>query len=139
MASKYKKMNLLKSIPFYSEEIENSGKNNKKFSNIKLLSELPFFSKKPKELANKRLSDELPFPPKRSKRPKRLTKHQILENILPFFDSVGISRREHSHKGYAESYDVEVTDRISLADSLFLPKSSINDLFRNLLRVVLNI
>ena len=138
MASKYKKMNLLKSIPFYSEEIENLT-NNKKFSNIKLLSELPFFSKKPKELANKQLSDELPFPPKRSKRPKRLTKHQILENILPFFDSVGISRREHSHKGYAESYDVEVTDRISLADSLFLPKSSINDLFRNLLRVVLNI
>ena len=139
MASKYKKMNLLKSIPFYSEEIENSEKNNKKFSNIKLLSELPFFSKKPKELANKQLSDELPFPPKRSKRRKRLTKHQILENILPFFDSVAISRREHSHKGYAESYDVEVTDRISLADSLFLPKSSINDLFRNLLRVVLNI
>ena len=61
----------------------------------------------------------LPFPPKK-KRPKRITRHQILQNILPFYDSVGILRREHAHKYYAETYNVEVTDRISLADSLFL-------------------
>ena len=75
MASKYKKMNLLKNLPFYSGEIENSEKKNKKNSNIKFLSELLFFSKKPKELTNKQLSDVLPFPPKRKRGPKRLTKH----------------------------------------------------------------
>ena len=92
-----------------------------------------FFTKKPKELSNKQLSDIPPFPPKK-KRSKRLTKHQILQNILPFLDSVVISRREDAHKYYAETYDVEVTDSISLDDSLFLAKRSINDLFRDLLR-----
>ena len=50
------------------------------------------------------------------------------------YDSVGISRREHAHKYYAETYDVEVIDNKSLDDSLFLAKKSINDLFRDLLR-----
>ena len=109
-------------------------KKNKKISNISFLSELSFFPKKPKELPNKQLSDILPFPPKRKKRSKRLTKHQILQNILPFYDSVRISRREHAHKYYAETYDVEVIDNTSLDDSLFLAKRSINDLFKDLLR-----
>ena len=39
----------------------------------------------------------LPFPSKKPKRPKRLTKRQILENVLPFHDSVGIFRREYAH------------------------------------------
>ena len=71
------------------------------------------------------MSKELPFFPKRPKRQKRLTKHQILQNILPFYDSVGISRSQYAHKNYAATYNVEVTDRISLADSLFSAKSSI--------------
>ena len=99
-----------------------------------ILSELPFFSKESKKLTNKHLSEALPFPLTRSKRPKRLTKHQILQNILPFYDSVGISTREHGHKYYAETYDVEVIDNTSLSDLLFLAKRSINDLFRDLLR-----
>ena len=78
------------------------------------------------------LSKELPFFPKRSKRPKRLTKHQILKNILPFHDSVGISKIQHAFRNYAETYDVE--DKISLSDSLFLAKSSIIDLFEVLLK-----
>ena len=61
-------------------------------------------------------------------------KHQILENILPLYDSVVISRRQHAHKYYAENYDVEVIDNKSLVDSLFLAKKSINGLFRDLLR-----
>ena len=134
MASEYKKTNLLKNLPFHSEEIENSEKKNKKFSNIKFLSELPFFSKKPKELTNKKMSDVLPFPPKRKRRPKRLTKHEVLSNILPFYDTVGIFKREHAHKGYAETYDVEITNSISLDDWLFFAERSINDLFRDLLR-----
>ena len=76
------------------------------------------------------MSKELPFFPKR---PKKLTKHQILKNILPLDDRVGISKRQYAFKGYAETYNVEVTDRKSLSDSLYLVKSSIIDLFKDLL------
>ena len=136
MGSLSKIRNSFKNLPFYSEEIKSVKKKNENFTNINLLSELPFFYKKPKALSNKELSEALPFlpkRPKRSKRPKRLTKHQILQNILPFYDSVEISRREHAHRYYAETYDVDVVDNISLNDSLFLGKSSINNLFRDLL------
>ena len=75
------------------EKLKTQKKKNKKNSNIKFLSELLFFSKKPKELTNKQWSDVLPFPPKRKRRPKRLTKHQVLSNILPFYDTVGIFKR----------------------------------------------
>ena len=134
MALKYKKTNQLKNVPFYSEKTKSFKKKNKKFSNIKFLSELPFFYKKSKKLTNKQLSEALTFSQKKPKRPKRLTEHQILQNIMPLYDSVGISRMERAHRSYAESYDVEVIDRISLSDSLFLAKSSINDLLRDLLR-----
>ena len=52
--------NTLKNLPFYSEEIESVKKNNKN-SNSKI------FTKNPKELSNKQLSDILPLPPKRKK------------------------------------------------------------------------
>ena len=73
------------------------------------------------------MSDVLPFPPNKRKRPKRITKRQLLESILPFYDTVRISRRKLAHKYYAETYDVELTDKICLSDSLFLAKSSINN------------
>ena len=58
---------------------------------------------------------------------------KILSNILPFFDDVGISRRERALRGYAESYNVEVMDTKSLNDSLFLAtKKGINDFIRDL-------
>ena len=47
MRSHYEKDTARKNSPFYSEEIGNLEKN-KKMSNIKLLSELPFFPKEPK-------------------------------------------------------------------------------------------
>ena len=37
--------------------------------------------------------EALPFfpeKPKRKRKPERLTKYQILQNVLPFFDEVGI-------------------------------------------------
>ena len=43
---------------------------------------------------------------------------------------VGISR---AHRDYAATYNIEVTDRESLSDSLFLAESSIIDLFSDLL------
>ena len=45
-----------------------------------------------------------------------------------------MSRIQHAFRNYAETYDVEVVDRISLSDSLFLAKSSIIDLFKDLLK-----
>ena len=57
----------------------------------------------------------------------------MLENVLPFHDSVRILRREHANRYSAETYDVEITDSISLDDSLFLAKKTIKDLFRDLL------
>ena len=93
MRRKRKKENTLENLPFYSEEIEKPEKNSKQISNIGLLPELPFFCKEPKELANKELPEALPFfpeKPKRKRKPKRLTKYQILQNVLPFFDEVGI-------------------------------------------------
>ena len=76
----------------------------------------------------------LPFFPERSKRLKRLIKYQILSNILLFFDSVGISRKQYAFRNYAETYEVEVVDKISLGDTLFLAKSSIIDLFLDSLK-----
>ena len=123
---------LLKILSFYTSKIKKFKKKRKHFTNNSFLSELPFFPKKVKNLSNYQLSRELPFFPKRSKRPKRLMKHQILRNILPLYYSVGISKKESSFRGYAETYNVEVTDRKSLADSLFLAKSSVIDLFSDL-------
>ena len=125
---------MLKNLSFYSEETKSIKKEKEKTSNISLLSELPFFPKKLKKLTIKQLSDVLPFPPKKPRRLKRLAKHQILENILPFYDSVGILRREHTHRYCAETYNVEFIDNKNLDDSLFLAKSSINNLFTDLLR-----
>ena len=124
MAQKYKIRNTLKSLPFYSEDIKNQKQKNKKFSNIRLLSELPFFPKKCKKLTNKQLSEVLPFFPKR---PKKLTKHQILKHILPLYDALGIPRNHYANKGCPETYNVEVEDRKSFTDSLFLAKRSIVD------------
>ena len=113
--------------------MKSNKKKNEEFSNIKFLSELPFFPKKSKKLIIEQLSDVLPFSPKRKKRSKRLTKYQILSNVLLFFDDVGISRKERAFRGYAETYNVEVMDTESLDDSLFLAKRSINDFLRDLL------
>ena len=134
MAQNYKIRNMFKNLPFYSDKINQIKKKIKKFTNARILSQLPFFPKKHKELTNYQLSKELSFFPRKSKRPKRLTKHQILKNLLPFYDSVGISRKQHAFRNYAETYEVEVVDRISLSDSLFLAKSSIIDLFLDLLK-----
>ena len=92
MRWKREKENTLENLPFYSEEIEKPEKN-KEISNIGFLSELPFFCKERKQLANEELPEALPFfpeKPKRKRKPKRLTKYQILQNVLPFFDEVGI-------------------------------------------------
>ena len=103
MAENSKSKRVLKNLPFYSEKIKSFKKSSKKFSNVKFLSELPFFYKKPKELTKN--SYQIYYH-SHQKGKKRLTKHEILQNTLPLYDSVVISRREHAHKYYAETYDV---------------------------------
>ena len=75
-----------------------------------------FFSKKRKKLSNYQFSKELPFFPKR---PRKTKTHQILKNVLPFYDRVGTWKRQRAFRGYAKTYDVEIVDRKSLSDSLF--------------------
>ena len=75
----------------------------------------------------------LPFTPKRKKRSERLTKYQILSNILPFFDTADISRKRYAFRNHAGTYEVEVIDTRSLDDSLFLSKRSIKDFFKDIL------
>ena len=126
MSSQYKNKDLLKIQPFYSEEIKSVRKKNKKDNDFKI------FTKKPKQLSNKKLSDILALPSERKKRPKRLIKYQILRNVLPLFDDVGILRRKYAVRNYAGTYEVKVMDSKSLDDSLFLAKKSSNDFFRDL-------
>ena len=122
-STEYKKKDLLKFQPFYTTEIKkNKRKKRKTKKSIK----------NPKKLSNKELSQALPYYPKKSKKPKRLTKRQTLQNILPFPETVGISRRERAFKGSGETY-VEVIDNKSLGDSLFLAKRSIIDFLKDLL------
>ena len=96
MAQNLDNINTLKSFPFKVKKLKVLKK--KKNSNFKI------FTKKPKELSNKQLSDVLPFPP-----------------------------RKKDLKDYPETHDVEVIDNKSLNQSLFLAEKSINDLFRDLL------
>ena len=124
MRPQYKNKDLLKIQPFYSEEIKSNKKKKRKTK---------IFTKNPKELTIKQLSDVLVFPPKKPKKPKRLTKYQILSNILPFLDSAGISRKQHAFRNYAGTYNVEVIDSKNLDDWLFLAERSINDFFKDLL------
>ena len=132
MSSQYRNKDLLKIQPFDIQEIKSVRKKNKKDSDFKI------FTEKSKQLSNKKLSDILPFPPARRKIPKKLTKYQILWNVLPLFDDVGILRREYAFRNYAGTYEVEVMDSKSLDDSLFLAKKSINDFINNKRTIINN-
>ena len=80
---------------------------------------------------NKELSQALPSYPKKT---KKLKKRQILRNILPIFEDIAITRRERAFRGSAETYNIEVVDNISLADSLYLAKRSIIDFLKDKLQ-----
>ena len=66
MSLQYKNKDFFKIQPFYSEEIKSVGKKNKKDRDFKI------FTKKPKQLSDKKLSDVLAFPPARKKDLKHL-------------------------------------------------------------------
>ena len=57
----------------------------------------------------------------------------MLKNIITTLCTVTTRKRQKAIRNYAETYNVEVVDRKSLSDPLFLAKRSINNLFSDLL------
>ena len=117
-------INLLKQLPFYEE-----------FTNAKLL---PFFEKpikaKIKQLTTKKLLQEQPFYKQPIKNPVLQSWKTELLCELPFYNDINISRKERVFRKYAETYKVEVINNRNLSDLLFMSKSSIRNLFDDLLR-----
>ena len=87
-------------------------------SNIDYFKELPFFN----------VSIEKP-------KIKRLKNVDLLAE-LPFYDQLNIIKTDQAFKGYARSYKVEIVDKKDLIVQLEASKSSIKDLFSNLLNEI---
>ena len=45
--------------------------------------------------------------------------------MLPFYDDVGILKKQKAFRNYSETYEVETIDNKSLDDSIFLSKTYI--------------
>ena len=54
--------------------------------------------------------------------------------MLPFYHEFGILKRNRAFRDYAETYEVETIDKKGLDDSLLLSKTTIKNLFNDLLR-----
>ena len=80
------------------------------------------------------VENELPFFNVSIDKPKikRLKNIDLLAE-LPFYDQLSIIRTEHEFSGYAMSYKVEIVDKTDLIVQLETSKSSIKDLFIDLL------
>ena len=63
---------------------------------------------------------------------KRLKNIDLLSE-LPFYDQLNIIKTDHAFSGYAMSYKVEIVDKKDLIVQLEASKSSIKDLFNDLL------
>ena len=77
---------------------------------------------------------ELPFYNKPIKKPKvkRLKNiDQLIE--LPFYEQLDVIKTDQAFSGYAMSYKVEIVDKKDLIVQLEASKSSIKDLFNDLL------
>ena len=80
------------------------------------------------------VENELPFFNVSIDKPKikRLKNIDLLAE-LPFYDQLNIIRTEHEFSGYEMSYKVEIVDKTDLIVQLETSKSSIKDLFIDLL------
>ena len=87
-----------------------------------------------KILSNVDYFKELPFFNVSIKKPKikRLKNVDLLAE-LPFYDQLNIIKTDHAFSGYAMSYKVEIVDKKDLIVQLEASKSSIKDLFNDLL------
>ena len=77
---------------------------------------------------------ELPFYNKPIKKPKVKRLKNIDRLIeLPFYEQLNVIKTDQAFSGYAASYKVEIVDKKDLIVQLEASKSSIKDLFSNLL------
>ena len=84
-------------------------------SNLDYFKELPFYNVSTDKPKNKRL------------------KNIDLTPELPFYDQLNIIKTDHAFSGYAMSYKVEIVNKKDLIVQLQASKSSIKDLFNDLL------
>ena len=77
---------------------------------------------------------ELPFYNKHIEKPKikRLKSIDLLSE-LPFYEELNVIKTNHAFRGYAMSYKVEIIEKKDPIKQLEASKSSIKDLFNNLL------
>ena len=77
---------------------------------------------------------ELPFYNKHIEKPniKRLKNIDLLSE-LPFYEELNVIKTNHAFRGYAMSYKVEIIEKKDPIKQLEASKSSIKDLFNDLL------
>ena len=77
---------------------------------------------------------ELPFYSKHIKKPKiKRLKNIDLLSELPFYEELNVIKTNHAFRGYAMSYKVEIIEKKDPIKQLEASKSSIKDLFSDLL------
>ena len=77
---------------------------------------------------------ELLFHNKHIERPKiKLLKNIDLLSELPFYEELNVIKTNHAFRGYAMSYKVEIIEKKDPIKQLEASKSSIKDLFSDLL------
>ena len=77
---------------------------------------------------------KLPFYNKNIEKPKiKRLKNIDLLSELPFYEELKIIKANHAFKGYAMSYEVEIIERKDPISQLEASKSSIKDMFSELL------
>ena len=83
----------------------------------------------------KKLLSEQPFYKQPIKKPriKKLSNQELLRG-LPFYDDINISKNERAFREYAKTYKVEIISNRNLSDLLSVIKSSVKNLFDELLR-----
>ena len=77
---------------------------------------------------------ELPFYNKHIEKPKtKRLKNIDLLSKLPFYEELNVIKTNHAFRGYAMSYKVEIIEKKDPIKQLEASKSSIKDLFSDLL------
>ena len=77
---------------------------------------------------------ELPFYNKHIEKPKiKCLKNIDLLSELPFYEELNVIKTNHAFRGYAMSYKVEIIEKKDPIKQLEASKSSIKDLFSDLL------
>ena len=92
------------------------------------------FKKVKSHLDEAKYFKELPFYNKHIEKPKiKHLKHIDLLSELPFYEKLNVIKTNHAFRGYAMSYKVEIIEKKDPIKQLEASKSSIKDLFSDLL------